>query len=209
MLNHLKATYGQVSADDIEINRNLLSAEWSPDDPIENVWLRIRECQTFALTIEPISDGAAVRLTLAVFENTGVFANAVEKWREKSVIEQTLANFKTHFNFQNKERIRKLTAQTAGYHGANQADIIPASPTDAAVAPALAAAAANPPPPAVVVGDVRMYYCHTHGLNKNENHTSATCTHPGPNHEITATISHMMGGNNKIYGRPRQPRFRA
>jgi hypothetical protein len=204
MLNHLKTTYGQISADDIEINRNLLSVEWNPDDPIENAWPRIRECQTFAVT-----DGTAVRRTLTVFENTGAFANAVEKWREKNAIDQNLANFKTHFNFQNKERIRKLTAQTAGYHGANQANIVPASPNDAAVAAALAATAANPPPPAVVVGDVRMCCCHTHGLGKMSTHTSATCSHPGPNHEITATTSNMMGGNNKICSRPRQPRLHA
>jgi hypothetical protein len=207
MLNHLKDTYGQVSADDIENNRNLLSADWNPDDPIENVWLRIRECQTFARGIEPITDGTAVRLTLTVFETTGVFANAVEKWREKDAIEQTLANFKTHFTFQNKERVRKLTAQTAGYHGANQANIVPASPNDAAIAAAVAAAAATPP--AVVVGDIRMYYCHTHGLGKSPLHTSPTCTHPGPEHKTEATISNMMGGNNTIYSRPRQPRFNA
>ena len=209
MLNHLKSTYGQVSADDIEINRNLLSAEWSPDDPIENAWLRIRECQTFALAIEPVTNGAAVRLTLAVFENTGAFANAVEKWREKTAIEQTLANFQTHSNFQNKEQVRKLTAQTAGYHGAHQANIVPASPNAAAAAAALAAAATNPPVPAVVVGDVRMCYCHTHGLGKSPLHTSITCTHPGPEHKTEATISNMMGGNNTIYSRPRQPRFNA
>ena len=61
MLNHLKTTYGQIQPDDIEKNRNLLlSAEWNADEPIENIWLRIRDCQAFAAPIEAITDGAAM-----------------------------------------------------------------------------------------------------------------------------------------------------
>ena len=212
MLTHLQTTYGQVTPDDIEINRQLLSAEWNPDDPIENIWIRIRDCQAFALSIEAISDNAAVRLTLAVFEQTGVFASAVEKWRREPLAEQTLPNFTLHFNFENKERLRKLTAQTAGYHGAHQANIVPASPattttttaiTAAAVAAAATAAAAAPP---VIVDSLTLYYCHTHGLGKNSAHTSATCSHPGENHKTEATIAHMMGGSDRIAFGRRTPR---
>jgi hypothetical protein len=140
MLQHLQATYGQVRPDDLENNRTLLSAVWNHDDPIEEIWMRIRACQAFAATIEPISNNAAVRLTLTVFEKTGVFASAVDKWRDKPPLELTLPNFIAHFNFENKERLRKLTAQTAGYHGANQAAIlVPPSPA----APATASTAAG------------------------------------------------------------------
>lgn len=205
ILTHLKATYGVITQDDLETNRNLLVAQWNPDDPIENIWLRIRECQSFCSTIEPITNGTAIRLTLQVFEGTGVFASAVDKWRDKPLADHTLLNFTSHFNFENKERLRKLTAQTAGYHGANQATIVPASPAaSVAAAAALVANAA----PAALIGDVRMFYCHTHGLGKNSAHTSATCTHPGSDHKTGATILNMMGGNNKIStGRPRTPRF--
>jgi hypothetical protein len=74
MLNHLKDTYGQVAPDNVEKNHNLLSAEWNADEPIENIWLRICNCQAFAAPIEAITDGAAIQLTLTVFEHTGVFA---------------------------------------------------------------------------------------------------------------------------------------
>jgi hypothetical protein len=48
MLQHLKNTYGLVTPDDIEQNCSLLSAEWNPDGPIEDVWLRLRDCQGYA-----------------------------------------------------------------------------------------------------------------------------------------------------------------
>jgi hypothetical protein len=114
MLVHLQDTYGQVTPDDLEENCKRLSANWNPDDPIEDVWIRISECETFASIIEAIANMAAIRLTLAVFENTGVFAHAAEKWRDKPAVQHTLPLFKIHFNFENKERLRKLTAQMAG-----------------------------------------------------------------------------------------------
>jgi hypothetical protein len=151
-----------------------LSAIWNPDNPIEDIWIKISSCQAFVSTIEPISNNAGIRLTLTVFEKTGVFASAVNKWGDKPTAEHTLPIFIRHFNFENKERCWKLTAQTAGYHhGAHQAAIIPASPPATA-----AAAAANAPAPAVQVDNVKMHHCHAHGLSRFSNHTSATCSHP-------------------------------
>ena len=39
-----------------------------------------------------------------------------------------------------------------------------------------------------------MYYCWSHGLGPFKTHTSATCTHPQPGHQKTATMSDMRGG---------------
>jgi hypothetical protein len=225
ILQHLQATYGQVRPDDLENDQTLLSAVWNPDDPIEKIWIQIRACQAFAATIEPISNNAAVRLTLTVFEKTGVFASAVDEWRDKPPVELTLHNFIAHFNFENKERLRKLAAQTAGCDGANQAVIVPPSPAAAAAANAAAA-------PVVEVDTVKMccchahglsgfsnhasvtcskmHHCHAHGLSRFSNHTSITCSHPGAEHKTEATINNMLGGSNKIaQPRPRRPRFNA
>ena len=30
------------------------------------------------------------------------------------------------------------------------------------------------------------HYCHTHGLTRNQNHTSVNCRNPGPNHVCDA-----------------------
>jgi hypothetical protein len=125
MLQHLQTTHGQILPDDLEKNRNLLSSHWNPNNPIEEVWIQIQSCQAFAAPFEPITNNAAIRLTLTAFEKTGVFASAVNKWHNKPAADHTLPIFIAHFNFKNKERLRKLTARTAGHHGAHQATVIP------------------------------------------------------------------------------------
>jgi hypothetical protein len=42
-------------------------------------------------------------------------------------------------------------------------------------------------------------FCHTHGGNIHNNHTSTTCAQPGVNHQHATTRSNTMGGNNKGY----------
>ncbi len=46
-----------------------------------------------------------------------------------------------------------------------------------------------------------MYYCWSHGLGKNPEHTSRKCRHPKEGHQETATADNMEGGNNTIFGR--------
>jgi hypothetical protein len=100
------------------------------------------------------------------------------------ISDHTLAIFiLAHFNFEDKERLRKRAAQTAGYHGVHQAAVIPALPAAAAAA---ANAAANAPAPAVQVDNIKMCHCHAHGLSRFSNHTAdATCSHPGPTTRLT------------------------
>ena len=42
------------------------------------------------------------------------------------------------------------------------------------------------------------YYCWTHGLSDNKDHTSRPCTNKATGHKEDATLSNMMGGNNTI-----------
>lgn len=211
MLTHLKAEYGQITNEEIESNREKLSAAWSPDDPIEDLWLRIQESQRYAAAAgEPITDAAALRLTLPVFEQTGVFTSATEKWRDLPAAEWTLPNFKAHFTKANKERLRKLTAQTAGYHGANATTMMPTHPAPptapAATVPTTAAAITAPNAAVRTDNGLTMHYCWTHGLGKNRAHTSATCNNKAEGHVDAATADNMMGGNDRIATRTTRPR---
>ena len=84
MITHLKATYATVEPKEIENNRNALTNACNPDEPIEELWRHIQEIQRFATDAsKPITDAAALRLTLVVFENTGVFTTGAEKWRNR------------------------------------------------------------------------------------------------------------------------------
>jgi len=200
MLQHLKDTYGIITPEEIEENREGLAAKWNPDDPIEDIWTRLKEARRFASDAgEPISDSTAVRLLLKVFEDTGVFGRGVESWRERPEAEHTLDNFKSHFIRANRERLRQLTTKQAGYHGANSAI---ASTTDQPTVSSLsndeANSATTTSSQVVYVGNVRMYYCWTHGLGMNPSHTSATCNNKAEGHVDNATVDNMQNGCNLI-----------
>jgi hypothetical protein len=192
MLHHLRDLYATITQADLETNRLNLSADWTPDQPIEDLWLRIRETRRFATAGgEAISDATALRLTLNVLEKTGVFLTATERWRETDEPDWTLATFQLHFTKADKERRRKLTAQTAGYHGAHAAT----TPTPAATPTTTTAQ-----PFSVNTGPCTMWYCWSHGLGRNRAHTSATCEHKLPGHQDQATVINRMGGSNIIMG---------
>jgi hypothetical protein len=198
LLAHLKITYGTIATEELEANRNLLSAEWIPENPIEDLWIRIRDAQWFAITgEEPIPDATALRLTLAVFEKTGVFTSATERWHEKDDADWTMMNFKAHFIKADKERHRKITALTGGFHGAHAATPAPAdgnTKTDAA-------------PFSVKSDGCVMWYCWSHGLGTNRSHHSKACRNKKPGHQDTATVTNRMGGSNIILGgKPPPPR---
>jgi hypothetical protein len=195
ILLHLKATYATIEPEEIETNRAWLTATSNPEDPIEELWQRIQEIQRFAAAAhEVITDAAALRLTLGVFEATGVFITATEKWRNKDQADWTMVIFQDHFTGANKERIRKLTAQAAGYHGAHSAVVVPpAGANSAAVTPPPAIGTTTPP-----AAGTLYYYCWTHGLGKNDKHTSAQCNNKATGHKDNATAANMMGGNNKV-----------
>jgi hypothetical protein len=79
-------------------NRNqlcTLAGAWNPDDHIEELFTRIRDAQHLATKAnEPITDGAAIRLTITALKNTGVFESALELWSLKPEADKTMDNFK-------------------------------------------------------------------------------------------------------------------
>jgi hypothetical protein len=98
-----------------------------------------------------------------------------------------MANFQEHFTRANKERILKLTAQTAGYHSAHSAVVMPPAGADAAaVTPPPGAGTASPP-----ANGALCCCCWTHGLGKNKRHT--------------ATAADMQGGNKQQGHDPLSP----
>ena len=207
MLNHLRSEYGTMSPEELERNRSALSAPWNFDDPIEDLWAKISNIQRIAtLGQVPIPDITIITLTLTMIEKTGLLATTTEKFWLRPIDEWTVARFKSEFQLGNKERIRRLTAGDAGFHGAHQAAIVPPPPTAvaaAAVTPVAAPLAASRP--VVVEGRGKMYYCWTHGLSPHRNHTSLTCHRKADGHKDDATAFKMKGGNNTISsGRPRQ-----
>ena len=130
LLNHLQNTCATMTPDDIETNQNSLTLPWNIDQPIENLWERITKAQSVAAQAqEPAMDATAIRLTATVLESTGVFQCTLDVWRNKPEANKTKPIFKTHFSTENKEQLHKLTAKTAGCHGAHEAKTKPSPVT--------------------------------------------------------------------------------
>jgi len=92
-----------------------------------------------------------------------------------------------------------MTIRNAGFHGANSATTAARISTGTTAAVTTNRSHAD-------VGGIRMYYCYTHGLGMNSNHTSQTCSNPNATHQREATVDNMQGGNNTIMlPRPRRP----
>jgi len=218
MLNHLTTTYGTLSCSDLEKNRASIRTLWTPTEPIERLWERLREVRRIATAgADPIADSVAINLTHLLFEATGVFTHACETWLTRPAANKTMTEFQTFFNAANKERLRRLTTSQAGFHSAN---VTATDTTQAGFHSANATAtdktrAATPPAPPVTVttpglttsnDGSQVFYCWTHGLGFNKNHTSATCSNPAEGHCQTATLRNMRGGNNNIMSGRRRPK---
>ncbi|CAB9516291.1 expressed unknown protein [Seminavis robusta] len=176
MLNHLDRTYGTVGPQDLSDNMKRMTAEWSPTQPIEDLYNQVKDAQKFAADHDPITDKHAVRAAIDNLENSGVFTNALREWRQKEMEEQEFTHMERHFNAADKERRRILTTKEMGF--ANKA--IEKNNTNAT--------------PSVNVGGTPMYYCWSHGLSTNEKHTSATCSKKQPGHRADANGDNMHGG---------------
>ncbi len=197
MLAHLKTEY--------EANRSKLSAPWNPDNPIEDIFLSIHDAKRIALCVnEPITDGAAICLTLLAFEATGVHELAIDKRQQKDEATKTMPNFCLHFQAENEAHLTIMTGRTAGYHGAHAANNIPAvtpMPTVPAAPITNTANVTTASAPHVCTNHgVNMYYCWSHGLGKNPEHTSHNCHHPQERQQAAATADNLFGGNNTILG---------
>jgi hypothetical protein len=206
LLRHLRATYGLLTATDLDTNRNQLTDAWNPDKPFESIWKQIKIIRDVATAgNEAISDHVTIKLTLMALEKAGVYDHAITIWHDKPENEQIWDSFITHFNKQEKQHLKKLTAKAAGYHGANKATKIP--PKDNTDDKIAATTARPPKKPRFKSHDSPLYYCWTHGLAKTPEHTSQTWTRPDEGHQKDATVDNCLGGINKIsFGRSGMPR---
>jgi hypothetical protein len=203
LLNHLTIHYGTVTASDLITNRSKLESAWNPDQPFEDFWKHIQVIRNVATAGgDPILDGPTIELSLSALRKSGVYGHAIDTWYDKPEDEQTWANYQTHFRQQEKVRIKKLTAKTAGYGNANNVShVIPPNEPDPDPTAGIAAATLNAGKTKenqYVYHETKVFYCSTHGLTINEGHTSLTCQKPGTNHNKTATLLNRKGGCDAI-----------
>ena len=186
MLTHLSATYGVITPDQLKDNCDKLEAPWNPNDPIEGLWECIHECQHLATVGgDPITAPATVHSILDVLEKTGIFADAIHDWQKHPLGEWTLDNFCTDFTTAKKECLHLLTAQNAGFHGANNTSEITLPSTD------LAKITITTATPSDGVSSTMMYYCWMHGLGTNHDHTGITYKNKAEEHQDNAMVTNF------------------
>ncbi|CAB9524327.1 hypothetical protein SEMRO_1524_G279590.1 [Seminavis robusta] len=196
ILDHLDTAYGSVDQADLKDNIKRMEAEWSPNQPIEELFNQIKAAQQFAADHDPITEKTALRAATTNFENSGTFTEALREWNNKAEADQTWTNLESHFKKADKARRRILTASEVGYANAAISKVSANAKTSANAVP--------------------MWYCWSHGLGPNMTHTSINCTKPVTGHRKEATVDNMMGGcyiikrrngERAIYRRPpRNPR---
>jgi hypothetical protein len=178
ILNHLDSTYGTLTMDDLDYNTTLMNQEWNPTtQPLEDLFEQVRKCQAFVQDTDPISDSIAMRSILRNLEKTGLFPEVIKDFRTLPIVDQTMQQLKTNFILANRERKRHQTTATAGYHTAAAALKISTKPPSA----------------------TNSFYCWSHGLGPNSEHTSKSCKFPSPGHKEYATVDNMLGGCNTIH----------
>jgi hypothetical protein len=193
-----------------------MNAEWDWNAPIEDYWVRLEECQSFANRAgEPVLVATMIRTAFSHFEKSQVIATQCAAWaglpaqNPAPTPAELWVLFKNHFNKAERDRHRQITASGAGYNGANVAVVSPATETAAAANTTTRGAPAPAPAPMpraaqrALFGDGSGAYCWTHGLCMNPKHTSATCKNKAEGHKDEATAFNRMGGSMKFPGMPR------
>jgi hypothetical protein len=187
ILNHLDANYGTVTTQDLANNLDSMDKHWDPSTPIEDLWTQIAKARNYAaIGNNAISDTTALISATKNLQNTGLFTQAFEHWRAKTMIDQTYPNFMTHFNLANVNRLLTTTTAEAGYTATTN------QPINKATVPNNNKE--NERNNGSVIG---YHYCWTHGVNKT--HKGLQCTYPKEGHIKEATIGNMQGGCVFIY----------
>ena len=194
ILEHLDTMYRQVTPDDLNKNLDNLNRQWSPEQPLETLFTQINNCREFAEDHDPITVAAAIRAGELNLEKSGVFIDALKDWRKKATADRTWVNFKSHFNEADKERLRQLTTHGAGYLAKGEEAEKPPIQQAPETTPTKSSTKDYSAGPS-------LYYCWSHGLGPNPNHTSATCRRQAAGHRTDATATNMMGGCNHIHRR--------
>jgi hypothetical protein len=213
IITYLKSLYGKITPMMLQANYDKLSEAWNPTDPINALWRQVKECRDFAEKgKEPIPTSTVIRLVTNNLDLTGVFTMDMHDWYNKpEADQQDYDQLRIFFNRANRNRINKMKKDTSGFAGA--ATPPPANPSPSANQPPgkpkPAPTPTKPPPKNIPLRqpmDVGpLQYCFTHGFNNS--HNGKECKAKCDNHNDSATVKNMKGGNNTIQRRKGEKRI--
>ena len=214
LLTYLTTRYANMTPEAISRNYSAFSKPfWQPPMPIETLFSTIATRVQFAASAQaPIAD---ILVMQAAYDNvaaTGLFTTYLERWRSKSIQEKTYAAFQTFMIEADRDR-SSITAADAGYHAMAvvtktdkselqlfKEELILAQKfelqqlfKDELLKREQATTPSRKEHPT--------FYCHSHGITRNPNHTSKLCNNKKPGHKDSATLSNKMGGSTFVFGK--------
>jgi hypothetical protein len=121
LLQHLLATYGRITKHALNTNDIAFKGPLDPAQPFETFITQIEDTTEYAAAGNtPYSAAQVIANAYTLVFNTGLFPDACREWRRRPIPEKIWSNFKTHFSeAHHGYRLTQSTAQTAGYHTAN------------------------------------------------------------------------------------------
>jgi hypothetical protein len=124
MLDHLFATYGNITAVNLEINFEHMHRAWDPQQPVETLFNQIQDCDDYYEAGGVfVGHPQQINVGYGKIFATCHFMSACSRWNEKPTAEKTWTQFKSHFAAAHRQhkQMQGESAATAGYHSANAA----------------------------------------------------------------------------------------
>jgi hypothetical protein len=116
ILTLLWEKHGKISQTMLADNLASLSKEWTPTEPMTNLWEHVKKCTDFATRgKEPIHQVIVLRAILGTLEATGEFTLDIRNWRKLLEKEKTVINIQSFFEKANESRLENTTTATKGY----------------------------------------------------------------------------------------------
>ena len=105
LMTHIWDNYATIDDADHTINEENMRRQWSPPQPIADLFEQLKKGQRFAAKgNETIHDSQLVRWGYQNIRNTGLFDRACEKWRKKEAKTKKWVDFKKHFRLAEDDR---------------------------------------------------------------------------------------------------------
>jgi hypothetical protein len=90
IMQHLMASFGEITEIDLEKNLQELRSPWNPDTPIHTVFARGTTCRKFATEGgDPILEATYTRILVEIFYKSGALETVVDGWTKKPQAERT------------------------------------------------------------------------------------------------------------------------
>ena len=126
MLQHLYDTYGKITEDKLEENRQEMTKAYDISLPIETLYARIEDCVDFAdAARSPYSQAQILNTAFLLIQKTGVFNKECRKWRKQLAANKTWDNFKIFFKeaYDDYKEDTEMTASGLGFNATDETEV--------------------------------------------------------------------------------------